>query len=292
MMIIESKEILFDRIKGFESLIKNDRVPSWKKKQYKKMRDDYKRELRRYYGIEFDSEAETKDVKNEVKKAESLPKEIARMTTQPRSNLNTYQKAADLEKHIIQEKKAILLSDGRQFNVNQHEKVRAPLQVKSNKLEPQAQMKSKQKIQNKQDGRSDLIDAFNQLPSKGFSSRDAVKAFIQKYGVVGFSCSNAQVCINNHEAAPEFMDADSPSRGDFWAVPLTQPGNLYFVFPNKNKTYNSDAHIACGLGYAFESDFDPGQSYNVIMMKKPAIFSHNGNKWELQGNKKGSIELS
>ena len=133
-----------------------------------------------------------------------------------------------------------------------------------------------------------LISDFNNL--KNFSGKDfneQYRSFIRDHDVKAFSCEDVAGRMNNPNLPPTFSEVPSAKDGDFWAVPAQ--GNKFSVLPNPRTIYNDNFHVERAMGDVFESNFQPGNTYDKIQVERPAEFERIGRTWRIMG--KGHLFL-
>ena len=123
-----------------------------------------------------------------------------------------------------------------------------------------------------------FISDFNNL--KNFGGKDfneQYRSFIRDNRVEAFSCEDVAGRMNNPNLPLIFSEVPSAKDGDFWAVPAQ--GNKFAVLPNPRTIYNDNFHVERAMGNVFESNFQPGNTYDKIQVKRPAEFEKIGRTW-------------
>jgi len=129
-----------------------------------------------------------------------------------------------------------------------------------------------------------FIEDFNGLSNqKGFAAKDEAEKFVRKYNIRAFSCTNVADRMNDPIPPPVFAEAPV-NNADFWAYEFE--AGVYAVVP-RIKNYTTNYHSDRAVGEVFSSNFNKGNTYSKIFVKKPAIFK---GMWNLQ--QKGELELS
>ena len=122
---------------------------------------------------------------------------------------------------------------------------------------------------------------------KGHNGPDYRKAradFQEKYGVVEFSCINAEQRMKSNEP-PVFYTVSS--KGDFWAIASNACKGLFFVYPSATLSYEVQAHTTGGMKEAFDSNYRPGvQKDGDFSVDRPAFFIQDGNGWHIRNKGK------
>lgn len=135
-----------------------------------------------------------------------------------------------------------------------------------------------------EDKYKNFIEDFKELSNqKGFAAKDEAEKFVKKYNVRAFSCANVADRMNDPIPPPVFAEAPI-NNADFWAYEFES--GVYAVVP-RIKNYTTNYHSDRAVGEVFSSNFDKGNTYSKIFVKKPAIFK---GMWNLQ--QKGELELS
>ena len=133
-----------------------------------------------------------------------------------------------------------------------------------------------------------FISDFNNL--KNFGGKDfneQYRSFIRDNHVEAFSCEDVAGRMNNPNLPLIFSEVPSAKDGDFWAVPAQ--GNKFSVLPNPRTIYNDNFHVERAMGDVFESNFQPGNTYDKIQVERPAEFERIGRTWRIMG--KGHLFL-
>ncbi|MBQ3451844.1 MAG: hypothetical protein IJG32_06245 [Selenomonadaceae bacterium] len=133
-----------------------------------------------------------------------------------------------------------------------------------------------------------FISYFNNL--KNFSGKDfneQYRSFIRDHDVKAFSCEDVAGRMNNPNLPLIFSEVPSAKDGDFWAVPAQ--GNKFAVLPNPRPIDNDNFHVERAMRDVFESNFQPGNTYDKIQVERPAIFTRTGKVWNLM--EKGHLIL-
>ncbi|WP_303816839.1 hypothetical protein [Selenomonas ruminantium] len=117
----------------------------------------------------------------------------------------------------------------------------------------------------------------------GREALSAKKDFQRKYNLNGFVCVNATERINHPEKKPQFQLSESLVDSAIWGFKI---GDFYVVAPNPRQ-YVGDDHDYGGMKELFDSNFQPGRTYNKIKINNVAIMTH-----DLQIRKQGSLQLS
>ena len=117
----------------------------------------------------------------------------------------------------------------------------------------------------------------------GREALTAKKDFQRKYNLNGFVCVNATERINHPEKKPQFQLSESLVDSAIWGFKI---GDFYVVAPNPRQ-YVGDDHDYGGMKELFDSNFQPGRTYNKIKINNVAIMTH-----DLQIHKKGNLQLS
>ena len=114
--------------------------------------------------------------------------------------------------------------------------------------------------------------------------RKARSDFQEKYGVVEFSCINAEQRMKSNEP-PVFYTVSS--KGDFWAIASNACKGLFFVYPSATLSYEVQAHTTGGMKEAFDSNYRPGvQKDGDFSVDRPAFFIQDGNGWHIRNKGK------
>ena len=130
----------------------------------------------------------------------------------------------------------------------------------------------------------EFAEEYNRIQTiTGMGAREAKLEFQRKYKLCGFVCINSTERINHPEKEPQFQLRDSLLDSAIWGFEI---GNFYVVAPNPRQ-YVGDDHNYGGMKELFESNFQPGCTYNKIKINNVAIMTHN-----LQIHKQGSLQLS
>ena len=130
----------------------------------------------------------------------------------------------------------------------------------------------------------EFAEEYNRIQTiTGMGAREAKLEFQRKYKLCGFVCINSTERINHPEKEPQFQLRDSLLDSAIWGFEI---GNFYVVAPNPRQ-YVGDDHNYGGMKELFESNFQPGRTYNKIKINNVAIMTH-----DLQIHKQGSLQLS
>lgn len=130
----------------------------------------------------------------------------------------------------------------------------------------------------------EFAEEYNRIQTiTGMGAREAKLEFQRKYKLCGFVCINSTERINHPEKEPQFQLRDSLLDSAIWGFEI---GNFYVVAPNPRQ-YVGDDHNYGGMKELFESNFQPGRTYNKIKINSVAIMTH-----DLQIHKKGNLQLS
>ena len=121
------------------------------------------------------------------------------------------------------------------------------------------------------------------LKKNDAEAKTARDEFVKRYKVKAFSCANFNKLVNDPTLAPEFVDSANVHAGDYWAYEIDR--DVYAVVPNV-KTYTDTHHFARAMQQVFQSNFKTGNTYNDILIDKPAIFK---GKWNI--SEVGKLEL-
>lgn len=134
-----------------------------------------------------------------------------------------------------------------------------------------------------------FIKGYNSFADDTFGNdyarrREATKKFKEFFHIKYFSCENYEERLTNPALNMVFKTLN---RDDiYWATHLEK--NLYAVAPRLSLTYESQVHETAGMKEVFASNF-AGNTYNKIILKKPAVFEYVNDTWELK--ERGELEL-
>lgn len=117
----------------------------------------------------------------------------------------------------------------------------------------------------------------------GMGAREAKMEFQRKYNLCGFVCINSTERINHPEKEPQFQLRESLMDSAIWGFKI---GDFYVVAPNPRQYVGTD-HDYGGMKELFNSNFQPGRTYNKIKINSVAIMTH-----DLQIHKQGNLQLS
>lgn len=115
-----------------------------------------------------------------------------------------------------------------------------------------------------------LVKSFmSATTAKGMEGRKALTSFIKDNKVKGFSTANFEERmhegISGIPAAKITADSGSKIHSDFLAVPGA-PNGEHYVLPNF-QSYTNNYHVERGLGDMFDSNFRPGNVYDMGIVK-------------------------
>ena len=133
---------------------------------------------------------------------------------------------------------------------------------------------------------AEFVNEFNILHHQ--SGIDSREAFINKFNVIGISCVNASIRMEQPEIPPEFAEISPVPSGEYWACEI-EPGT-FAVVPNI-KTYTERYHIARAMSQVFKSKFVVGNTYNLLGVKRPAFFTNNGKTWTMRSTGELALKL-
>ena len=129
----------------------------------------------------------------------------------------------------------------------------------------------------------DLVRRFNRLSRirlsdpTGRQFADARKIFFRENSCVGLSCNNTNERMNNPKVSPVFLAAKPVQSCDLWVVPVDE--NRFSALPNPQNVYNDNLHLDRALCVVFESGFIEGNTYDNILVERPAQFEKRGEQW-------------
>ena len=130
----------------------------------------------------------------------------------------------------------------------------------------------------------EFAEEYNRIQTiTGMGAREAKMEFQRKYNLCGFVCINSTERINHPEKEPQFQLRESLMDSAIWGFKI---GDFYVVAPNPRQYVGTD-HDYGGMKELFESNFQPGRTYNKIKINNVAIMTH-----DLQIHKQGSLQLS
>ena len=113
---------------------------------------------------------------------------------------------------------------------------------------------------------------YNRIQSiTGLEAKTAKQEFQQKYGLCGFVCANADERMNHPEKPPRFKASESMVDASIWGFKFEA---CYLVAPAPRQYVGND-HDYGGMKELFESNFQPGRTYNKIEVNKPAILTQD-----------------
>ena len=127
-----------------------------------------------------------------------------------------------------------------------------------------------------------FIDEFNALLSSREDSTFLEKrdAFLRKYKISAFSCSNSRELIQDSDIIPAFKEGSINDSNDYWAY---ENGDCYLVVPSPDvQSYTNAVDIGRAFGKVFESNFKFGGYFTSIKVKTPASFKKIGLRWILK----------
>lgn len=122
----------------------------------------------------------------------------------------------------------------------------------------------------------------------GYNGKQARTAFVQKYTIRAFACTNYDERMRQPGLQPLYADVSTPMGGPYWAVRLPQQEN-YVVVPNLTLNYENQVHIVGGMKEAFLSNYQQG-SYAHIEVIQAADFGYANGHWTIL--RPGRIRLS
>lgn len=127
-----------------------------------------------------------------------------------------------------------------------------------------------------------FIDEFNALLSSREDSTFLEKrdAFLRKYKISAFSCSNSRELIQDSDIVPAFKEGYINDSNDYWAY---ENGDFYLVVPSPDvQSYTNAVDIGQAFGKVFKSNFKFGGYFTSIKVKTPASFKKIGVQWILK----------
>lgn len=127
-----------------------------------------------------------------------------------------------------------------------------------------------------------FIDEFNALLSSREDSTFLEKrdAFLHKYKISAFSCSNSRELIQDSDIVPAFKEGYINDSNDYWAY---ENGDCYLVVPSPDvQSYTNAVDIGQAFGKVFKSNFKFGGYFTSIKVKTPASFKKIGVQWILK----------
>ena len=130
----------------------------------------------------------------------------------------------------------------------------------------------------------EFAEEYNRIQTiTGMGAREAKMEFQRKYNLCGFVCINSTERINHPEKEPQFQLRESLMDSAIWGFKI---GDFYVVAPNPRQYVGTD-HDYGGMKELFNSNFQPGRTYNKIKINSVAIMTH-----DLQIHKQGNLQLS
>lgn len=130
----------------------------------------------------------------------------------------------------------------------------------------------------------EFAEDYNRIQTiTGMGAREAKMEFQRKYNLHGFVCINSTERVNHPEKEPQFQLRESLMDSAIWGFQINE---YYVVAPNPRQYVGTD-HDYGGMKELFDSNFQPGRTYNKIKLNHVAIMTH-----DLQICRQGSLQLS
>lgn len=147
--------------------------------------------------------------------------------------------------------------------------------------DPEEELALKELLENKPVWQ-DLLDDYHVLRETFSPERGAEQCLplINKYALRLLICSD-HAAMENGNTIPKFETVEDINQATFWAYNIPGLPDDYAVVPSPMFPYNRKMHEEAGMKETFAARYEPGKSYDQLIVDMPAIFSLKKGKWNI-----------